>query len=86
MKDLFLKLTNTHWFLDSSSSQAHHFQKGILYIQALRLYETCIGKKSFEKLFKDLGGCLMERKSYDKVIKKQILRVQEHLGNDLVRE
>ena len=28
----------------------------------------------------------MERKSYDKVIKKQILRVQEHLGNDLVRE
>ena len=41
MTDLFVKPTDTHQFLDTSSSHPYHCKKGIPYSQVLRLNRIC---------------------------------------------
>ena len=72
--DLFVKPTDTHQFLDPSSSHFYHCNKGIPYCQALRLNRICSDNDSFDKRFNDLEGWLMERGYNEKMIRKQILR------------
>ena len=73
MTDLFVKSTDTHQFLDPSSSHPYHCKKGIPYSQALRLNRICSDIESFDKRCNDLEGCLMERGYNEKMIRKQIL-------------
>ena len=61
MTDLFVKPTDTHQFLDPSSSHPYHCKKGIPYSQALRLNRICSDNESFDKRCDDLEGWLMER-------------------------
>ena len=61
MTDLLVKPTDTHQFLDPSSSHPYHCKKGIPYSQALRLNRICSDNESFDKLCNDLEGWLMER-------------------------
>ena len=84
MTDLFVKPTETHQFLDPSSSHLYHCKKGILYSQALRLNGICSDNKSFDKRCSDLEGWLMERGYNGKMIRKQILRALEHSRKDLL--
>ena len=44
----------------------------------------CCDNKSFDKHCNDLEGWLMERGCNGKMIRKQILRVQEHSRRDLL--
>ena len=60
MTDLFVKRTDTHQFLDPSSSDPCHCKKGIPYSQALRLNRIFSHNESFDKGCNDLGW-LMER-------------------------
>ena len=60
MMDLFVKPTDTHQFLDPSSSPPYHCKKGIPYSQALRLNRICSDNESFDKRCNDLEGWLME--------------------------
>ena len=55
------KSTDTHQFLDPSSSHPYHCKKGIPYSQALRLNRIRSDNESFGKRCNDLEGCLMER-------------------------
>ena len=71
MTDLFVKLTDAHQFLDSSSSHPYHCKKGIPYFQALRLDRICSDNESFNKLCNDLEGWLMERGYNEKMLRKQ---------------
>ena len=73
MTDLFVKPTDTHQFLDPSSSHPYHCRKGIPYSQALRLNRICSNNKSFDKHCNHLEGWLMERGYNRKMIRKQIL-------------
>ena len=74
--DLSVKPTDTHQFLDPSSSHHYHCKKGIPYSQALWLNIICSDNESFDKRCNDLEGWLMERGYNGKIIRKQILRAQ----------
>ena len=78
MTDLFAKPTDTHQFLNSSSSHPYHCKKGISYSQALTLNRICSDNESFDKPCNDLERKLMERGYNGKMIRKQILRAREH--------
>ena len=75
--------TDTHQFLDPSSSHPYHCKKGIPYSQALRLNRICSDNESFDKRCNNLEGWLMERGYNGKMIRKQILRAREHPRKDL---
>ena len=82
--DLFVKPTDTHQFLDPSTSHPYHCKKGIPYSQALRLNRICSDNESFDKRCNVLEGLLMERGYNGKMIRKQILRAQEHSRKGLL--
>ena len=84
MTDLFVKSTDTHQFLDPSSSHPYHCKKGIPYSQAPRLNRTCSDNESSDKRCNDLEGCLKERGCNGKMIRKQIFRAREHFINGLI--
>ena len=81
--DLFVKPTDTHQFLDPTSSHPYHCKKGIPYSQALRLNRICSDNTNFDKR-NDLEKWLMERGYNEKMIRKLILRAREHSRNDLL--
>ena len=85
MTDLFVKHTDTHQFLDPSSSHLFHCKKGIPYSQALRLNRICSDNKSFTKHCNDLEGWLMERGYNGKMIRKQMLRAREYSKKYLLK-
>ena len=84
MTDLFVKPTNTHQFLEQSSSHPYHCRKEISYSQAFRLNRICSDNESFDKGCNNLEGWLMENEYNGKMIRKQILRAQEHSRKDLL--
>ena len=86
MTDLLVKPTDTHQFLDLSSSHPYHCKKGIPYRQALRLNRICSDKESFDKSCNDLAGWLMERVYNEKMIRKQILRPENMPGKTFIKE
>ena len=57
--DLFVKATDTHQFLDPTSSHPYHCKKGIPYSQALRLNRICSDNKNFDKRCNDLEKWLI---------------------------
>ena len=52
--DLFVKPTDSHQYLQSSSCHPFHCKKGIPYSQALRLNRICSETNSFDKRCNDL--------------------------------
>ena len=66
MTDLFVKPTNTHHFLDPSSSHPYHCKKRIPYSQVLWLNRICSDSESFDKCCNNLEGCLIERRYNEK--------------------
>ena len=84
MTDLFVKPTDTHLFLDPSSSHPYQCKEGTPSSQALWLNRICSDNESFDKRCNDLEGWLMERGYNGKMIRKQILRAQEHSRKDLL--
>ena len=59
--DWYVKPTDSHQYLQSSSRHPFHCKKGILYSQALRLNRICSETKSFDKRCNDLEKFLLER-------------------------
>ena len=51
---MFVKPTDTHQFLDPTSSHAYHCKKGITYSQALRLNSICSDNENFDERCNDL--------------------------------
>ena len=76
--------TDTHQFLDPSSSHPYCCKKGIPYSQALRLNRICSDNESFDKRCNDLEGWLTERGYNGKMIRKQILSAREHSRKGLL--
>ena len=59
--DLYVKATDSHQYLHSSSCHPHHCKKGIPYSQALRLNRICSDPISFDRRCNDLEKWLIER-------------------------
>ena len=53
--DLYVKLTDTHWYLDFTSSHPEHTKKSIVYGQMLRLHRKCSFETDFVKGKNDIN-------------------------------
>ena len=81
---MFVKPTDTHQFLDPTSSHPYHCKKGIPYSEAVRLNRICSDNANFDKCCNDLEEWLIQRGYNEKMIHKQIWRAREHSRNDLL--
>ena len=82
--DLFVKPTDSHQYLQSSSCHPFHCKKGIPYSQALRLNRICSETSSFDKRCNDLERFLLERGYSSKLVRKEILRARKISRNELL--
>ena len=82
--DLFVKPTDSHQYLQSSSCHPFHCKKGIPYSQALRLNHICSETNSFDKRCNDLERFVLERGYNSKLERKEILRAREISRNELL--
>ena len=74
--DLYVKPTDSHQYLHSSSCHPYHCKKGIPYSQALRLNRICSDPNSFDIRCNDLEKWLIERGYSEREVRKQILRAR----------
>ena len=74
--DLYVKPTDSHQYLHSSSCHPYHCKKGIPYSQALRLNRICSDPISFDRRCNDLEKWLIERGYSEREVRKQILRAR----------
>ena len=81
--DLYVKPTDTHQYLHSSSCHPYHCKKGIPYSQTLRLNSICSDSTSFDRC-NDLERWLLERGYKEKEVRKQVLRVRTFCRDDLL--
>ena len=82
--DLYVKPTDSHQYLQSSSCHPFHCKKGIPYSQALRLNCICSETNSFDKRCNDLERFLLERGYSSKLVRKEILRARKIPRNELL--
>ena len=74
--DLYVKPTDCHQNLLSSSCHPFYCKKGISYSQALRLHRICSNNELFDKRCNDLKKYLLERGYSEEMIRKEILRAR----------
>ena len=73
---LYVKPTDSHQYLLSSSCHPFYFKKGIPYSQALRLNRICSNNEFFDKRCNDLEKYLLEIGYSEKIVRKEILRAR----------
>ena len=74
--DLYVKPTDSHQYLLSSSCHPFYCKKGIPYSQALLLNRICSNNEFFDKRCNDLEKYLLERGYSEKMVRKEILRAR----------
>ena len=74
--DLYVKPTESHQYLLSSSCHPFYCKKGIQYSKALRLNRICSNNEFFDEKCNDLGKYLSEKGSSEKMVRKEILRAR----------
>ena len=72
--DLYIKPTDSHQHLLSSSCHPFYCKKSIPYSQALRLNRVCSNNEFFDKRCNDLEKYLLERGYSEKMVRKEILQ------------
>ena len=82
--DLYVKPTDSHQHLKSSSCHPFHYKKGIPYSQALRLNRICSETNSFDKCCNDLEIFPLERGCSSKFVRKEMLRARKTPRNELL--
>ena len=74
--DLYVKPTDSHQYLLSSSCHPFYCKKGIPYSQAIRLNRICSNNEFFDKRCNYLEKYLLERGYGEKMVRKEILRAR----------
>ena len=82
--DLYVKPTDTHQYLHSSSCHPYHCKKGIPYSQTLGLNRICSDSTSFDRRCNNLERWLLERGYKEKQVRKQVLRGRAFCRDDLL--
>ena len=82
--DLYVKPTDSHQYLHSSSCHQHHCKKGIPYSQALHFNRICSDPSSFDKRCKELEKWLIERCYSQREVRKQVLRARSFSRDSLL--
>ena len=78
--DLYVKPTDSHQYLYSSSCQPCHCKKSIPYSQALRLNRNCSKNNFFGIHCKNLEKWLSERGYCEKLVRKESIKESVKLG------
>ena len=68
--DFYVKPTDTHQYLHSSSCHPYHCKKGIPYSQTLHRNRICSDSTSFDRRCNDLERWLLERGYKEKEVRK----------------
>ena len=74
--DLYVKPTDSHQYLLSSSCHPFYCKKGMPYCQVLRPNRICSNDQFFHKRCNDLEKYLLERGYSEKMVNKEILRAR----------
>ena len=74
--DLYVKPTDSHQYLLSSSCHPFYCKKSIPYSQALTLNRICSNNEFFDKRCNDLEKYLLVRGYSEKMVRKEILRAR----------
>ena len=82
--DLYVKPTNTHQYLHSSSCHPYDCKTEILYSQMLPLNRICSDSTSIDRRCNDLEGWLLERGYKESEVRKQVLRGRTFCRDDLL--
>ena len=82
--DLYVKPTDTHQYLHSSSCHPCHCKKGIPYSERLCLNRICSDSISFDRRCNHLERWLLERGYKEKEVRKQVPRGRAFCRDDLL--
>ena len=82
--DLFVKFTDSHQYLHSSSCHPYHCKKSILYNQALRLDQICSKNNFFDIHCNNLEKWLSERGYSEKLVCKETLKARSQSRETLL--
>ena len=84
--DLFVKPTDTHQYLHSSSCHAFHSKRSIPYSQALRLNKICSDNDTFDKRCNQLEEWLLKRGYNSRLVRDQILKARRFSREELLNK
>ena len=84
--DLYVKPTDTHQYLDSSSCHPYHCKKSIPYSQALRFNRICSNNVFFDQRYNELEHWLHERGYSERVVRQEILKSRKIPRNELLQK
>ena len=84
--DLYIKSTDTHQYLHTSSCHVYHSKKSILYSQALRLNKIFSENSFYDKLCNELEVWLRGQGYSDKLVRQQILKPRKRKRKDLLND
>ena len=82
--DLYVKPTDTHQYLHSSSCHPYHCKKAIAYSQTLRLNRICSNGDQFDHRCNDLEYWLCERGYNKNMVRSQVLAGRKFSRNELL--
>ena len=72
--DLYVKPTDTHQYLESSSYHPYHCKKSIPYSQALRLNKICSNNYFFDQRCNKSGHWFHERGYSERVVRQETVK------------
>ena len=84
--NLFVKSTDTHQFLDSTSCHPYHCKKGVPYSKTLRLNRICSDNNYFDKRCNEVKSWQLEKGYSEKMIRKHVLRGHEYSRESLLEK
>ena len=82
--DLYIKPTDTHQYLHSSSCHVYHSKRAIPYSQTLRLNRICSEPELFDRRCNELESWLMKRGYNSRMVRNQVLRARKFKRDDLL--
>ena len=84
--DVYVKPTDSHQYLHSSSCHPYHCKKSIPYSQALRLNRICSKNNFFDIHCNNLEKWLSERGYSEKLVRKEILKARSQSRETLLNK
>ena len=84
--DLYVKPTDTHQDLNSSSCHPYHCKKSIPYSQGLHLNRICSNNTFFDQRCNELEDWLHERGYRERGVRQEILKARKIPNNELLEK
>ena len=84
--DLYVKPTDTHQYLDSSSCHPYHCKKSIPYCQAVQLNRVSSNNAFFNQRCNELEHWLHKRGYSERVVRQEVLKARKMPRSELLEK